>query len=626
MHQYIISKSTLFQEIYKYRKNNILAVKLNGKIEDLSSLGIKINQIDLIPSSSLEGLVMLRHDSAHILAQAIKKMYLNSMIVTGPIIENGFYYDFANITPCNLEDLKKIEKIMEIIINTNFFIKKRFISKNKAISFFYKKKEMYKIKIINSLSEKIKFAIYTQDNFSDLCRGPHSYSTRIIKAFKLTKISGVYWKNNNNNCMLQRIYGTTWSNKLQLKQYLSLVIESKKRDHRKLGKQSDLFHFQEEAQGSVFWHPKGWHLFRRLVDYIREKHVNNGYLEINTPEIMDKKLWVLSGHWSKFRKNMFTATSIEKNKLYVVRPMNCPGGIQVYNQGIKSYRHLPIKLAEFGKVYRYESSGSLHGLMRVRAFTQDDAHIFCTIEQMMIECINVCVLIKEIYKDFGFVNIQVKFSDRPKERIGVDKVWDESEKALLYAVKQQNLNYTLSRGEGAFYGPKLEFILQDAIGRNWQLGTLQVDFNLPERLNVIYIEKNGEKCRPVILHRALFGSIERFLAILLENCCGILPVWLAPIQIALISVSDQFFRYIKNISILLRKNFIRHIVDLSYEKINFKIKKHFLSKVPIIVIVGKDEESAKTVSVRRLGNKYQEILELNNFIYKLLIEIKQKRR
>jgi len=620
-----ISGLDLLQELDKSLRHNCVAIKINEEIKDLSTVINENSEIDFIFSSSPEGLDIIRHDAAHILAQAVKELYPKAMVTIGPVIENGFYYDFANVKPFNEADLEKIEEKMQEIINQNLAITRKVVTKDEAINFFQSQGEKYKVEIINAFPNDNEITIYTQGNFSDLCKGPHSQNAGVVKAFKLMKVAGAYWRGDSKNEMLQRIYGTAWSDKKQLRQYLTMLEEAEKRDHRKIGKQSDLFHFQEEAPGSVFWHPKGWNLFQRLIDYIRNKQNENGYFEISTPEIMDKKLWVLSGHWDKFRENMFTASTVDEDKVYAVRPMNCPGGVQVYNQGIKSYRDLPLRLAEFGKVHRFEPSGALHGLMRVRAFTQDDAHIFCTNEQMTEECINVCKLIKEIYKDFGFEDVKVKFSDRPDKRIGSDEVWDESEKALLNAVKQQNLPYTLNKGEGAFYGPKLEFVLRDAIGRDWQLGTLQVDFNLPERLNANYVDKDGGKYRPAMLHRALFGSIERFLGILLEHYSGNLPIWLAPIQVVIVTVTDELSDYAKNVSEILKKNSIRHIVDLDNEKITYKIRKHSLSKIPIIVVLGKKEEEDKLVSVRKLGNKHQEVLELSHFVDKLLDEIKQKR-
>ncbi len=620
-----ISGKDLLKEIDQSLHNNCIAIKINGEIKDLSTIVDKNSEVEFIFSSSSEGIDIIRHDAAHVLAQAVKALYPEVMVTIGPTIENGFYYDFANIKPFTESDLEKIEAEMQKIIDQKFPITRKVVTKQEAIKFFQNQGEKYKVEIINSFPDNDEITIYTQGNFSDLCRGPHAPNTGFIKAFKLMKIAGAYWRGDSKNEMLQRIYGNAWSDKKQLRAYLQMLEEAEKRDHRKLGKQCNLFHFQEEAQGSVFWHPKGWDLFQRLINYIRTKQNQNGYFEISTPEIMDKKLWVASGHWEKFRENMYTASTIDENKIYAVRPMNCPGGVQIYNQGIKSYRDLPLRLAEFGKVHRFEPSGALHGLMRARAFTQDDAHIFCTNDQITEECINVCKLIKEIYKDFGFDDVKVKFSDRPEQRIGYDDIWDKAEAALLTAVKKQNLPYTLNKGEGAFYGPKLEFVLRDAIGRDWQLGTLQVDFNLPERLDSNYIDKDGKKYRPVMLHRALFGSIERFLGILMEHYSGNLPIWLAPTQVVITTVTDEQKCYANKVFEILRSKFIRCITDFENEKITYKIRKHSVAKAPIIIIIGKKEEANNSVSIRKLGNKNQEVLELSHFVDKLIDDIKQKR-
>ncbi|WPX96562.1 threonine--tRNA ligase [Candidatus Bandiella euplotis] len=615
----------LLSEIDKSLHKQCVAIKINGDVKDLSTEVVVGDDVEFVTSSSTEGLDIIRHDAAHIMAQAVKELYPSAQVTIGPTIENGFYYDFANVEPFSEADLEKIEAKMQSIIDQNLPIIRKVVTKEEAVDFFSKQGETYKVEIIGSLPQESQITIYTQGNFSDLCRGPHSPSTGVVKAFKLMKVAGAYWRGNSNNAMLQRIYGTAWADKKQLKQYLTMLEEAEKRDHRKIGKASDLFHFQEEAQGSVFWHPKGWDLFQRLLNYIREKQNNNGYLEISTPEIMDKKLWEASGHWEKFGENMFTANTIEEGRLYAVRPMNCPGGIQVYNQGIKSYRELPLRLAEFGKVHRYEPSGALHGLMRARAFTQDDAHIFCTNEQITEECIAVCKLIMEIYKDFGFNNVKVKFSDRPQKRIGSDEVWDSAEKALLNALVEQELPYTLNKGEGAFYGPKLEFVMRDAIGRDWQLGTLQVDFNLPERLDANYIDKDGKKYRPVMLHRALFGSIERFLGILIEHYSGNLPLWIAPTQVVIITVTDSINDYAKTVFSTLRTKGIRCTIDLENEKITYKIRKYSLEKVPMIAVLGEKEKEGNLVSIRKIGSNQQETLELNQFMDKLLLEIQQKR-
>ena len=615
-----VSGFDLLSELDKSLHKQCVAIKVNGEVKDLSTQINRDSDVEFVLSSTAEGLDIIRHDTAHILAQVVKELYPKAHVTIGPTIENGFYYDFANTQPFNESDLAEIEKKMQEIINQNLAITRKVVTKKEAVDFFAKQGEKYKVEIIEALPEGEDITIYTQGNFSDLCKGPHASSTGVSKAFKLMKVAGAYWRGDSNNEVLQRVYGTTWADKKQLRQYLTMLEEAEKRDHRKIGKQSDLFHFQEEAQGSVFWHPKGWDLFQRLVNYIRDRQNENGYLEIGTPEIMDQKMWEASGHWEKFRENMFTANTIDEDKLYAVRPMNCPGGVQVYNQGIKSYRDLPLRLAEFGKVHRYEPSGALHGLMRARAFTQDDAHIFCTTEQTTEECINVCKLIIEIYRDFGFEDVKVKFSDRPEKRIGSDEVWNAAEKALLNAVVKQGLPYTLNKGEGAFYGPKLEFVLRDTIGRNWQLGTLQVDFNLPMRLNANYIGKDGKKHKPVMLHRALFGSIERFLGILIEHYSGNLPLWLAPIQVAVITITDAMNEYAQHVFNTLKEKNIRCILDLDSEKVTYKIRKHSLSKIPVIAILGEKEREKNLVAIRKLGNKEQETLELNQFVDKLLLK------
>ncbi len=620
-----ISGVELLKEIDSSIRNQCIAIKINDKIKDLSTIINNDCDIAFILSSSPEGVDIINHDAAHVLAQAVKDLVPEVMVAIGPTIDNGFYYDFANTEPFSEADLQRIEKRMQEIIDQNLAIMRKVMTKEEAIDFFQNQGEKYKVDIINSFPKDEEITIYTQGDFSDLCRGPHAPNTRFIKAFKLMRVSGAYWRGDSDNEMLQRVYGTAWPHQQQLTQYLAMLEEADKRDHRKIGRQSNLFHFQKDSQGFIFWHPKGWNLFQRLIDYIRNKQSDNGYLEISTPEVMNKKLWESSGHWETFRVNMFTANTIDQDKIYAIRPMNCPGSVQVYNQGIKSYRDLPLRLAEFGKVYRFEPSGALHGLMRTRAFTQDDAHIFCTNNQITEECVKVCELIKEVYKDFGFYDIKVKFSDRPDKRIGSDEVWDKSEKALLHAVRQQNLTYIENKGEGAFYGPKLEFVLKDAIGRDWQLGTLQVDFNLPARFNASYIDKDGRKYRPVMLHRALFGSIERFLGMLLEHYSGNLPVWLAPIQVVIVSITDDVLNYANHVFKTLKNNCIRCVTDFHNEKMNYKIRKYSLSKIPFIVILGKREKENQLVSIRKLGYKHQETLELSHFVDKLLTDIKQKR-
>ena len=624
IYDYKITGQELLQSINRNSKCSCVAIELDGKVFDLSTVIEQDCEARFILSSSPEGLEIIRHDAAHVLAHAVKELYPKSMIAIGPVIENGFYYDFANPEPFTEEHLKKIQFRMQEIVKAKLPITRKIISREEALKFFQECGEKYKVEIINSLPvvEKEEISLYTQGNFTDLCKGPHSPNTGFISAFKLTKVAGSYWRGNSNKQTLQRIYGTAWSSKEELKQYLSMLAEAEKRDHRKIGKQCSLFHFHEEAQGSIFWHHKGWELFQKLIKYIRYKQNKSGYYEINTPEIMDKSLWERSGHWDKFRENMFIVNA--NDKVYAMRPMNCPGGIQIYNQGLKSYKDLPLRFAEFGKVYRLEASGALHGLMRARAFTQDDAHIFCTTEQMIEECRKVCNLISELYSDFGFDNIRVKFSNRPDKRIGSDLIWDQAENALLEAVQKEAIPYTLNKGEGAFYGPKLEFVLRDAIGRDWQLGTLQVDFNLPERFNMTYIAKNGEKHRPVILHRALFGSIERFLGILLEHYSGHLPLWLSPVQVVIIPLTDDLRDYADKVLDALIIKGIKGIIDNKNEKITYKIRKHSLDKIPIIAVVGQNEKANQSISVRKLGNKNQEVLELSDFVDKLVGQIKIK--
>ena len=515
------------------------------------------------------------------------------------------------------DDLKKIEKRMTEIIDRNVKTRREVWDRTKAIDHFKKIGEKYKAKIIESIPNNEELSIYHHgDTWHDLCRGPHlASSAKIGKAFKLTKVSGAYWRGDSNNEMLQRIYGTCWSSKQDLNNYLHRLEEAEKRDHRKLGKEMDLFHFREESPGAVFWHEKGWLLFQRLIEYMRMKQRLAGYKEINTPELLDKTLWEKSGHWDKFGEHMFTSETPDE-KTFAVKPMNCPGCVQIFNQGLKSYRDLPLKLSEFGKVHRYEPSGALHGLLRVRAFTQDDAHIFCTEDQITEESLSVTNLILEIYKDLGFENVILKYSDRPEKRVGEDSVWDKSEAALLTAIKKSKLEYTINKGEGAFYGPKIEFVLRDAIGRDWQCGTLQVDLNLPKRLGASFVDKDGTKKVPVMLHRALFGSLERFIGILIENYAGKLPFWLSPAQAVVCSITEENNQYVKKLFEELFKEGIKCAVDLRNEKINYKIREHSLAKVPIIIVCGKKESTDNTVTIRRLGSEKQETIKKEILIKK----------
>ena len=561
----------------------------------------------------------LRHDTAHVLAMAVQELFPDTQVTIGPVIENGFYYDFDRKEPFTEKDLGTIEKKMKEIVNRDEKTSFKVMSREDAIKLFSDKGENYKVEIIKDLPESEELKVYYHGDWFDLCKGPHLESTgKIGKAFKLTKVAGAYWRGDSNNPMLQRIYGTAWESQEELDNHLNILKEAEKRDHRKLGRELDLFHFQEEAQGSVFWHNNGWTLFRTLIDYMRQRQEEAGYEEINTPDIMDKSLWVKSGHLEKFGYNMFT-TEPREDRVYALKPMNCPGGVQVYKQGLKSYRDLPLRVAEFGKVHRYEPSGALHGLMRVRAFTQDDAHIFCTEDQITEESKKVCDLVLSIYKDFGFENVSIKFSDRPEKRVGNDDVWDKSEAALREAMEATGLEYTLNPGEGAFYGPKLEFILKDAIGREWQCGTLQVDLNLPERLDATYVGEDGLKHNPVMLHRALFGSLERFIGILIEHYAGNLPIWLSPVQAVVAPITSDINEYAESVFSSLKNNGIRVEKDLRNEKISYKIRENSLKKIPYQLILGKNEMEDNTVTLREFGNDKQEKIKfekLNDFFQK----------
>ena len=593
-----------------------IAIEIDGSEQDLCENISSDANISILTLNDNKGLSIMRHTlTAQVLAKALKNLYPNVKLAIGPVIENGFYYDFDLDKSITIQDLPMIEKEMKKIISSGNEIEKKYLSKEKAADLFKNKNETYKVDIIERSEQQGNFSTYYQKNtdFVDLCYGPHLPSLKHIGPFKLTKVAGAYWKGDSKNKMLQRIYGTAWKNQDDLKKYLNMLEEAEKRDHRALGKQLDLFHFQEEAPGAVFWHPKGWTIFQNLINYMRKKQEEAGYLEINTPEILDKSLWQRSGHLDKFGDNMFT-TITEDKKEYAIKPMNCPGGVQVFRQGLRSYRELPYKIAEFGKVHRYEPSGALHGLMRVRAFTQDDAHIFCTEQQIEEECIKLCNLITNIYKDFGFDQIVIKYSDRPEKRVGSDIVWDKSEEALLNTIKSLNVPYEINSGEGAFYGPKLEFVLRDAIGRDWQCGTVQIDLNLPERLDCNFINSEGNKERPVMIHRALFGSLERFIGILIEHYSGNLPLWLCPVKAVIATVTEKCNDYAKNVFDLLNNNNIKTEIDLRNEKIGYKVREHSHSKIPIIIIVGEKEKSHNSVAVRNLGSKNVETYILEDFI------------
>ena len=594
-----------------------IAFKVNGKILDLSRTVENDSEIQILTKEDNEALDIIRHDCAHVMAEAVQSLYPGTQVTIGPSIENGFYYDFARKEPFAISDLPKIEKKMHEIINRNKNFTREVWSRDEAIKFFKSKGEEYKVELIEDLNEDEEITVYKQGEWLDLCRGPHMMSTKQIgKGFKLMKVAGAYWRGDSNNAMLTRIYGTAWRNEKELESHLLQIEEAEKRDHRKLGKEMNLFHFQEEAPGAVFWHPKGWKLFQSLINYMRKRQDDAGYVETNTPDMMDKSLWETSGHWDKFSEMMFR-TEAKDEKIYAIKPMNCPGAVEVFKQGLKSYRDLPFLLSEFGKVHRYEPSGALHGLMRVRAFTQDDAHIFCTEDQITQESKTVCDLILSIYKDFGFDNVRIKFSDRPEKRVGDDAVWDKAEAALMQAMEATGLEYTLNPGEGAFYGPKLEFVLRDAIGRDWQCGTLQVDLNLPERLGATYVAEDGQKKVPVMLHRALFGSLERFTGILIEHYAGHLPLWLSPLQIVVATITSESDNYAFNVKDQLTKNGLVTEVDIRNEKIGYKIREHSNAKVPVILAVGKKEADEKTVSVRRLGSQDTKNIKLDELIKSL---------
>lgn len=591
-----------------------VAIRVDGALRDLTATIDHDAGVEILTRDSPAGLELLRHDAAHVMAEAVKELYADTQVTIGPAIENGFYYDFAREEPFTPEDLEAIEVRMREIVDRDEAIVRETWNRDEAVQFFTEQGELYKAEIIASIPVDETITLYRQGEFIDLCRGPHLPSTgRLGQAFKLTKLAGAYWRGDSRNAMLQRIYGTAWASEKELKQYLHRLEEAERRDHRRLGRQMDLFHFQEEAVGAAFWHPKGWTLFQTLVDYMRTRQTEAGYREVNTPELMDRVLWEASGHWETFGENMFTSRT-EDERVYVIKPMNCPGHVQIFKSDLRSYRELPFRLAEFGKVHRYEPSGSLHGLMRVRAFTQDDAHIFCTEEQITAETGAVCKLLLNIYHDLGFDDVVIKYADRPEQRIGDDAVWDRAEKALQDAMQSLNLEYAYNPGEGAFYGPKIEFVLRDAIGREWQCGTLQVDLNLPGRLGATYVGEDGGRHTPVLLHRAIFGSLERFIAILLEHYAGNLPFWLSPLQIVIATITSAGDEYAREVLEKMRAANLRVELDLRNEKINYKVREHSLAKAPVIIAVGNREVEKRTVSVRRLGQKGQTVMPLDEAI------------
>jgi threonyl-tRNA synthetase len=607
----------LAESISKSLAKKAVAIRVNGELRDLTRPIQSDASIEIVTRDTPEGVDLLRHDAAHVLAEAAKELFPDIQVTIGPSIENGFYYDFARDEPFTPEDLEKLEERMREIVDRDEPVTREVWDRREAIDYFRSIGEAYKAQIIEDLPEGEEITVYRQGGFADLCRGPHLPSTgRLGKAFKLTKLAGAYWRGDSNNEMLQRVYGTAWASEKELKDYLTRLEEAEKRDHRRLGRQLDLFHFQEEAPGSVFWHPKGWTIIQTLVRYMRAKVLDAGYEEVNTPDMMDRSLWEASGHWEAFGENMFT-TDTDQDRTLAMKPMNCPGAVQIFNNRLRSYRELPLRLAEFGKVHRFEPSGALLGLMRVRSFVQDDGHIFCTADQITEESKRFCTLVQEVYRDLGFENVHIKFADRPENRVGADSVWDTAERALEEAAIATGLEYTLNPGEGAFYGPKLEFVLRDAIGRDWQCGTLQVDLNLPARLGAYYIGEDSDKHVPVLLHRAVLGSFERFLGILLEHHAGALPLWLAPVQAIVATIVSDADDYALELAAALRREGVRIDTDLRNEKISYKVREHSEMKIPMILVLGRREAEERTVTVRRFGTREQENLGFDEIVARL---------
>ncbi len=617
------SGADLAQAISPNLAKAALAVEINGELKDLTTPITTDSTVRIITAKDKEGLHILRHTCSHIMAQAVKELWPDVQVTIGPAIDNGFYYDFSRQEPFTTEEFEKIEAKMHEIVKRDEKLERIVMPRAEAIKFFEDLGEKYKAEIIRDLPEDETISLYRQGSFTDLCRGPHVPSTgKVGDAFKLMKVAGAYWRGDSSKEMLQRIYATAWADKKELQAYLDMLEEAAKRDHRKLGREMDLFHFEPEyAPGAVFWHDKGYRIYRKLIEYMRNRQEHNGYVEICTPRVMDRVLWETSGHWEKYGAHNYSGQT-EDGKWFCIKPMNCPGGVLVYKQGIRSYRDLPLRMAEFGKVNRYEASGSLMGLMRVREFTQDDAHIFCTPEQMEEECITTLKLIFDIYKDFGFDNVKIYLSTRPEKRIGSDEIWDLCEKSLANALTTHGYAFEINEGEGAFYGPKLEFILKDAIGREWQCGTIQVDMNLPERFDISYIGEDGEKHQPVMLHRALFGSIERFLGILIENHAGKLPLWLSPEQVVVCPIVSEFDDYACEVADTLRKAGLLVSTDLRNEKINYKVREHSVAKIPVIAVVGAKERDNKTVTIRRIGSEKQEVVPLDDLVKMLTDEAK----
>jgi threonyl-tRNA synthetase len=602
-----------------------LAGRVDGKLVDTSFVIERDAAVNIVTDRDPEGLEVIRHSTAHLLAQAVKQLFPEAQVTIGPVIEDGFYYDFAYQRPFTPEDLGKIEARMKELAKADETVTRRVMPRDDAVRLFRDMGENYKAEIIAAIPAGEPISLYGQGDWVDLCRGPHVPSTGKLKAFKLTKLAGAYWRGDSRNEMLQRIYGTAWPEQKQLDAYLHRLEEAEKRDHRRIGRELDLFHMQEEAPGAVFWHPKGWQVFQTLIGYMRAKQTAVGFQEVNSPELMDRSLWEASGHWATFDENMFT-TRTPDDRVYAIKPMNCPGHVQIFKQGLRSYHQLPLRYAEFGKVHRYEPSGALHGLMRVRAFTQDDAHIFATEEQITSEAVASTRLILDIYQDFGFDEVAIKFSDRPSKRVGADEVWDKAEHALREAAKAAGIEYSLNRGEGAFYGPKLEFVLRDAIGRDWQCGTLQVDLNMPGRLGAHYIDDHSAKRTPVMLHRAIFGSLERFFGILLEHHAGRLPAWLAPVQAVVMGITDRQHPYVLETVDFLKNQGVLVQSDLRNEKVGFKIRDHTLQRVPYLLVAGDKEVAANLISVRSRSGKDLGAMTPQTFAERLRAEIESHGR
>ncbi len=617
-----ISVQELAQSISPSLAKSTIAGEVNNKLVDASFIINSNCQVKIITDKDNQGLEIIRHSSAHLLAHAVKRLYPQAQVTIGPVIDNGFYYDFVYEEGFTPQDLNNIETEMHKISKEALPVQRLEWDRQYAIDYFNNLGENYKAQIIQDLPENETISIYQQGEFLDLCRGPHIPNTNKLKVFKLMKVSGAYWRGDQKNQMLQRIYGTAWLKQSDQDEYLHQLEEAEKRDHRKLGKQLNLFHFQDEAPGLIFWHAKGWYIWQQIEQYMRHIYQISGYQEVKAPQIIDRSLWEKSGHWDNYKDNMFTTNS--ENRIYALKPMNCPGHIQIYNSGLHSYKELPIRYGEFGQCHRNESSGSLHGLMRVRGFTQDDGHIFCTEEQIQQEVHNFNLLVIDVYKKFGFEQIEIKLALRPKQRVGNDELWDKAENALHHALQASNTKYTILEGEGAFYGPKIEFHIKDAIGRSWQCGTMQVDFSMPMRLDAEYVTETNERKIPVMLHRAILGSIERFIGILIENYSGNLPLWLSHEQVVIANIAEKHIEYAKKIHNLLLKNNIRSVIDIDNQKINYKIRNHTTQKTPYIAIIGDDEMQSNTLSIRQRGNIDLGKIDVNQFIQQIQQQISNK--